>query len=74
MTIFINSYIPFKKVNTKLILFKVQCIGIQNFEMCCCIIGVVSNETNTDVRMYIWRIYSGRWSALLDVQVGTEIF
>ena len=35
-------------------------------------IGYVSNETNTDVCMYTWRIYS-RWSALLDVQVGTEI-
>ena len=22
--------------------------------------GVVSNETNEDVRMYIWRIYSSR--------------
>ena len=33
-------------------------------------VEVVSNETNTDVRMYNLFI---RWSALLDVQVGTEI-
>ena len=35
----------------------------------CWILKVVSNETNTDVRMYNLFI---RWSALLDVQVGTE--
>ena len=35
-------------------------------------IGYVSHETNTDVHMYTWKIYS-RWSALLGVQVGTEI-
>ena len=33
-------------------------------------VEVVSNETNTDVRMYNLFI---RWSALLGVQVGTEI-
>ena len=26
----------------------------------CCIIGMVSNETNEDVRMFTWRIYSSR--------------
>ena len=34
------------------------------------VVEVVSNETNTDVHMYNLFI---TWSALLDVQVGTEI-
>ena len=33
--------------------------------------NVVSNETNTDVCMYTWRIYSSRCSHIA-VQVGTE--
>ena len=41
----------------------------KNTQDYCWIIGVVSNETNTDVRIYNLFI---RWSALLDVQVGTE--
>ena len=34
--------------------------------------NVVSNETNEDVRMYTWRIYSSRCSHIA-VQVGTEL-
>ena len=36
-----------------------------------CWIWIVSNETNTEVHMYIWRIYSSRCSHI-SVQVGTE--
>ena len=35
-------------------------------------IGYVSNETNTDVHMYTWRIYSGR-SACVAAQLESEI-
>ena len=48
----------------------------------CCIIGqqtiaecdwkAVSNETNTDVRMYTWRIYSSRYLDALLYKVETE--
>ena len=41
----------------------------------CWIIGCVSNETNEDVRMYTWRIYSSRYldTLLHEVEVGIRI-